>query len=79
MALINFNQSATFCDTVEAFAVILQSCLVKLKDEADFSDDENLAALNAAYFLLHMLEDARETVNEASSKLEKRLAHQREP
>jgi hypothetical protein len=77
MALINYNQSSDFCDTVEAFAVILQSCLVKLKDEADFRDDDDAAPLHAAHFLLQMLEDARETVSEASTRLEKRLIQHR--
>jgi hypothetical protein len=73
MTLINYNRSMSFCDSVEAFAVILQSCLVKLKDEADFRDDDDSKALHAAYFFLHMLEDAQRAASEASIRLEKRL------
>jgi succinate dehydrogenase/fumarate reductase flavoprotein subunit len=74
MTLINYDQAMSFGETVEAFAIILQSCLVKLKDEAAFREDEEeySAALNAAYFLLQMLEDAQATVNEATNRLESR-------
>jgi hypothetical protein len=76
MTLINYNQSMNFCESVEAFAVILQSCLVKLKDEADFRDDDEPASLHATYFLLNMLEDAQKEVSNASTRLEKRLMQQ---
>ena len=63
----------SFCDAVEAAAVILQSCLVKLRDEAQFRDYHDDASLNAAHFLAQMLEDAQEHVRIQSALLERRL------
>jgi cell division protein ZapA (FtsZ GTPase activity inhibitor) len=78
MTLINYDRNMGFTEAVEAFAVILQLCLVKLQDEANFCDDAESGALNAAHFLLQMVEDAQQTVSDASSRLEMRLKQQGE-
>lgn len=74
MPLINYAEPMSFADAVEATAIILQRCLVKLRDEAAFRDDSDPAPLTAAHFLIDMLEDALAESEALSTELEKRLA-----
>ena len=50
MTLINYDQSMNFCESVEAFAIILQYCLVKLNDEANSREDGYSKSLHASHF-----------------------------
>ena len=74
MPLINYAEPMSFADAVEATAIILQRCLVKLRDEAAFRDDGDPAPLNAAHFLIDMLEDALAESEALSTALERRLS-----
>ena len=73
MPLINYSEPMTFCDTVEAAAIILQACLTRLRDEAQFRDDGDRAPLAAAAFFVNMLDDALKEADALSTTLEKRL------
>ena len=73
MPLINYAEPMRFCEAVEAAAIILQSCLTKLRDEAAHRDDTDPAPLNAAHFLIDMLEDALAESEALSTTLERRL------
>ncbi|MEI6573308.1 MAG: hypothetical protein WCO61_07180 [Alphaproteobacteria bacterium] len=73
MPLINFSEPMTFCDTVEAAAVILQICLTRLRDEAAYRDDDDHGPLYASQFLISMLEDALKESEALSTTLEIRL------
>ena len=73
MPLINYKEPMNFCDAVDAAAIILQACLTRLRDEAQFRDDDDPAPLNAAHFFLNMLEDALTESRPLASALERRL------
>jgi hypothetical protein len=74
MPLINYSEPMTFCDTVEAAAIILQACLTRLRDEAQFRDDGDTAPLAAAHLLLNMLEDALKDAGPLTNELERRIS-----
>lgn len=73
MPLLNYAEPMNFCDAVDAAAIILQACLTRLRDEAQFRDDADFAPLHAAYFLLNMLDDTLKEATGLSAELEKRL------
>lgn len=73
MPLIDYSKPMTFCDTVEAAAIILQACLTRLRDEAQFRDDDDHGPLYASHFLINMLTAALAEAEPLSDALEKRL------
>lgn len=73
MPLINYKEPMTFCDAVDAAAIILQACLTRLRDEAAYRDDDDHGPLYASHFLINMLAAALAEAEPLSDKLEKRL------
>ena len=73
MPLINYAEPMSFADAVEATAIILQRCLVKLRDEAAHREDEDPATLIAAHFLIDLLEDTLKESEALANTLETRL------
>ncbi|MFM8607975.1 MAG: hypothetical protein ACKOBC_08445 [Hyphomicrobiales bacterium] len=78
MPLINYNETMSFPDAVEAAVILLSLCLVKLRDEVAFRDDHDPTSLNAAHFLIDQLDDALKESEALTSALEARLrSHQK--
>ena len=76
MPLLNYTEPMRFPDTVEAAAILLSLCLVKLRDEAAHREDEDPASLTAAHFFIDLLEDTLKESEALAHTLETRLMHQ---
>ena len=73
MPLLNYTEPMRFPDAVEAAAVLLSLCLVKLRDEAAHREDDDPATLTAAHFFIDLLEDTLKESEALSTALEARL------
>ena len=73
MPLLNYTEPMRLPDTVEAAAILLSLCLVKLRDEAAHRDDDDPATLTAAHFFIDLLEDALKESEALANTLETRL------
>jgi cell division protein ZapA (FtsZ GTPase activity inhibitor) len=73
MPLLNYTEPMLFPDAVEAAAVLLSLCLVKLRDEAAHREDEDSATLTAAHFFIDLLEDTLKESEALANTLETRL------
>ena len=73
MPLLNYTEPMRFPDAVEAAAVLLSLCLVKLRDEAAHREDEDPATLIAAHFFIDLLEDTLKESEALANTLETRL------
>ena len=74
MSLINFKEPVTFASAIEAYAVILQFCLTRLRDEVRFRDDGDYGDLYASYFLLSMTQDAVKEFETLVTQFEERMS-----
>jgi hypothetical protein len=72
MPSIDFSKPQTFFNTLESFALALNSAMVALRNEAKFHDQDDPAAVDAATLFASMLEDAHTEVMTLSALLERR-------
>jgi len=70
MPLINYKETMSFPDAVEAAVILLALCLVNLRDEAAHREDEDPATLTAAHFFIDLLEDTLKESEALANTLE---------
>ena len=73
MSLINFGKPVRFSDAVESYAIILQACLTRLRDEVRHRDDGDYGDLYASYLLLNMTQDAAKEFETLVAQFEARM------
>jgi len=72
MPQIDFSKPQTFLNTLETFALALNCVMIALRNEAEFNDEGDQSAVEAANALASMLEDARTEAAQLGDRLERR-------
>ena len=70
---MEFERPVTFLRAIEVFCLSLNCLMVRLRDEAAFHNARDEVVLNAAQFVVVMLQDSHAEAEALSQTLEKRI------